>query len=404
MTAQKPRETYPADRASEGVFCARFIRLMFKACAAHSIGIEGVSLLTAVVMVEDSKRYAAEPRFWCSELRDRLGGISQKRLRRTRQNCIDAGWLHFEAGTNRTSGRYWVLVPEAAAKIGRDATLGERPGKWESETHPEADSSESVSGNETHSETDSETDSEGTMNGNPFLPVPDPKPTPTPNATGGGGDSRKVLEGELIIPDPDRKPTQSEIIDEAARMIPDGPSERERMTSRLQSAELRAALSEPLSKAGSTAEAAFAIGHTVDTVSAVCEHAESRPKCWGGGAVRARLTDTDLIGLPASEGWAKPDPTAVARLQSAKRKTVATKQVASFEKSSGDAAVAKQIEQLEADHGAAVDRLDRDQAIELLNAAGQQFVAKSFARSKRSLQSVRPALLRAMSSLSEPVR
>jgi hypothetical protein len=89
----------------------RLIRLLQKSCAANEIGVEACWLVTCIAMVEDAKRYSGPVTFWTGQLLPISGFQSWGRLDRSRKRAVEAGWLHYAAGTNRQCARYWTLIP-----------------------------------------------------------------------------------------------------------------------------------------------------------------------------------------------------------------------------------------------------------------------------------------------------
>lgn len=93
-------------------FAHRFTRLLTKAAVAQELGPECCWLLTIVSHQEDAKRYSGPVIFWNQQLMALCGFGSERRLSRTRDACVEAGFLHYEPGGNRKPGRYWCLTPD----------------------------------------------------------------------------------------------------------------------------------------------------------------------------------------------------------------------------------------------------------------------------------------------------
>lgn len=108
-------------------FALRFLRVVLKSCAGQIIGAEGVCLLLAVAQVEDSKRYTDAPTFWNEQLVPLACCRNWAALDRARKRCVEAGWLHYEAGGKSKVGRYWVKIPPHLEVLD-DAPLGVNPG------------------------------------------------------------------------------------------------------------------------------------------------------------------------------------------------------------------------------------------------------------------------------------
>jgi hypothetical protein len=88
-----------------------------KVCAANIIGPDGCWMLTAIVMVEDSKRYCGPVNYWNGQLYPLLGLKDERALHRVRDRCVLTGWLHYEPGTKTKAARYWVMVPDEFCTI-----------------------------------------------------------------------------------------------------------------------------------------------------------------------------------------------------------------------------------------------------------------------------------------------
>lgn len=104
-------------------FANRVIRLLQKSCAANSIGIDACWLVACIAQVEDSKRYSGPVTFWTAQLLPIAGFASWGRLDRARKLAVDAGWLHYKAGTNHKCGVYWTLIPEAIEQAFDDSPV-----------------------------------------------------------------------------------------------------------------------------------------------------------------------------------------------------------------------------------------------------------------------------------------
>ena len=104
-----------ADKAypqREPFFAVRFLKLLTRHNVAQQVGADGVCLLMAVVLLEDSNRYRRPIDFTDRELLDKLGVRSWETLKRIRQRVIAAGWLvHQSRREQRKPGRYWVQIP-----------------------------------------------------------------------------------------------------------------------------------------------------------------------------------------------------------------------------------------------------------------------------------------------------
>ncbi|MBL6707244.1 MAG: hypothetical protein ISQ06_14125 [Planctomycetaceae bacterium] len=122
-------------------FFHRFVRWLIKTCAAMVIGADGCWLLAVIAATEDSARYRYAVRFFNQQLAQ-LCGWSIDKLDRVRRRCIDEGFLHYEAGGNRTPGLYWVLVDGSLEDAPELGPIGELDSDFKPQVaeHPAEDS------------------------------------------------------------------------------------------------------------------------------------------------------------------------------------------------------------------------------------------------------------------------
>ncbi len=97
----------------EPYFAHRFVRLLFKTCAAQEIGIDACYLLVHIAHTEDAKRYKGPVTFHNEQLQAILGFKKWDRLDRARRAACRANWLHYQPPPNRRRqpGRYFVTIP-----------------------------------------------------------------------------------------------------------------------------------------------------------------------------------------------------------------------------------------------------------------------------------------------------
>ena len=105
--------SYPSAERQGKYFSHRFCRLLTKTATAQELGPEACWLLAVIVHQEDAIRYSRAITFWNDQLLPLCGFGSRKRLESARSKAVDAGWLHYEAGSKSKIGRYWVTIPEA---------------------------------------------------------------------------------------------------------------------------------------------------------------------------------------------------------------------------------------------------------------------------------------------------
>lgn len=112
----------------EPFFAHKFVRLMHKAAVAAEIGRDAFSLLVVVAHTEDAMRYRGAAKFWNSQLIETLGFTKWDQFDKARRKAIDSGWLSYSGDGKRTSGEYFVMIPEgyeqiADTPIEQDCTL-----------------------------------------------------------------------------------------------------------------------------------------------------------------------------------------------------------------------------------------------------------------------------------------
>ncbi|PHQ34697.1 phage replication protein [Rhodopirellula bahusiensis] len=136
----------------------RITRLLFKGCAAQSIGHQAVCLVIHIAHTEDAARYQGPVRFWNSQLMEVLGFKSPKQLNNARDAAIKAGWLVYDRTNDRSVGHYWTTIPDSVSQFD-DAPI--EPTHSDNGKH-----SESGTRSGTHC---------GTHSGKPSNPIPNPK-------------------------------------------------------------------------------------------------------------------------------------------------------------------------------------------------------------------------------------
>lgn len=100
--------SYPTDRKQSG-FAVRYLRWVTESGVALDVGPESVSILVAVVMLEDALHYKRAVNFYNEQLMSRAGFANLKTLDRARKRLVSAGLLYYEASAKRRPGVYWVL-------------------------------------------------------------------------------------------------------------------------------------------------------------------------------------------------------------------------------------------------------------------------------------------------------
>lgn len=146
----------------------KLTRLLFKGCAAQSIGHHAVCLVIHIAHTEDAARYQGPVRFWNSQLMEVLGFKSPKQLNNARDAAIKAGWLVYDRTNDRSVGHYWTTIPESVSQfddVPIEPTCSDN-GKLSENGTQSGKHSDSGTRSGTHC---------GTHSGKPSNPIPNPK-------------------------------------------------------------------------------------------------------------------------------------------------------------------------------------------------------------------------------------
>lgn len=92
-------------------YAHKLTRLLFKSCAAQSIGQDAVLLIIHIAHTEDAAKYQGPVRFWNSQLNEVLGFHSPKSLNNARRKAVEAGWLEYDRKNDRSDGVYSTKIP-----------------------------------------------------------------------------------------------------------------------------------------------------------------------------------------------------------------------------------------------------------------------------------------------------
>ncbi|EMI44518.1 hypothetical protein [Rhodopirellula sp. SWK7] len=144
----------------ESHYAHKLTRLLFKSCAAQSMGPHAICLIIHVAHTEDASRYQGPVRFWNSQLMEVLGLTSPKQLNNARQAAVDAGWLVYGRTNDRSVGHYWTSIPESVASFDTP------PFEAMHSAYGTQSGTQSGTRNGTHC---------GTQSGKPSNPIPNPK-------------------------------------------------------------------------------------------------------------------------------------------------------------------------------------------------------------------------------------
>jgi hypothetical protein len=98
-------------------FAHKFVRLLHKAAVAADIGRDAFSLLVVIAHTEDAMRYRGAAKFWNSQLIETLGFTKWDQFDKARRKAIESGWLSYSGDGKRTSGEYFVTVPDGYEQI-----------------------------------------------------------------------------------------------------------------------------------------------------------------------------------------------------------------------------------------------------------------------------------------------
>lgn len=157
MTDYPTREPYYAHRLT---------RLLFKSCAAQSIGQDAVLLVIHIAHTEDAARYQGPVRFWNSQLNEVLGFRSPKSLNTARRRAVESGWLMYQRKNDRADGLYFTTIPRSVMAFDDEPIEPITP----------IPSTESVPSTEQEAERESYALRNRKVTGNDPLPNPVPNP------------------------------------------------------------------------------------------------------------------------------------------------------------------------------------------------------------------------------------
>ncbi len=101
----------------EPFYAHKLTRLLFKSCAAQSLGQDAVLLVIHIAHTEDAAKYQGPVRFWNSQLNEVLGFRSPKSLNNARHRAIEGGWLKYERSHDRAVGSYWTTIPSRVSRF-----------------------------------------------------------------------------------------------------------------------------------------------------------------------------------------------------------------------------------------------------------------------------------------------
>lgn len=101
----------------EPYYAHKLTRLLFKSCAAQSLGQDAVLLVIHIAHTEDAAKYQGPVRFWNSQLNEVLGFRSPKSLNNARHRAIQGGWLNYERCHDRAVGSYWTIIPARVTRF-----------------------------------------------------------------------------------------------------------------------------------------------------------------------------------------------------------------------------------------------------------------------------------------------
>lgn len=328
----------------EPFFAYKFIRLLAKTCAANQIGERGCWLLSMVAITEDTRRYSSPPTFYNCQLTAFMGTPSAQILMRTRQRCIDAGWLHYEAGTKSQAGVYWVTVPPEHELI-PDGALGE-------------DLTRAIQNMNSGSVSKMHIDPESKRN--PSVIDPELKCAPS-----------------YPIPNPNPLPSKWESVFKKLR----------------EDCGLRTA--------ADTLKKAIAAGHSLEHVDSIIDVYLRRRPLWNPGALRFRLIEPPGTNLPPEHGWFPPSPeeeqAALAEQRHAQGELRQREHAAGVAKSAADEQERAQrrdaLRQLELQFGEQLDQLPADELEALVS--DKPHLLPVLRRKGVRASIVRPELLRA---------
>ena len=107
----------PDDRKKGNLWVLRFIKLTYRVDLAMELGPQAALLLQYVALGEDRCDFLKPPMYFSKELMTACGVRDNEAFKSTRDRCVAAGWMVYQAGGIRQAGAFWVTVPEAFQEV-----------------------------------------------------------------------------------------------------------------------------------------------------------------------------------------------------------------------------------------------------------------------------------------------
>lgn len=186
-------------------FAHYVVRMMTKAIATHTIGMDGFAMVCIVGHQWDTIRYSRPVSYSNAVLMHLLGLNSKCTLYRIERKCIAAGWLKKHSLGKRKNPVYWVDLPDHARLLPDTVTddfEGDDDTKDDTQTGLEGDSG--AIGVRICTIRDTKTGLEAILKQDSINPLPFPSPSPN-SSKRGEGESQDLFDGKTPEPTPDRE-------------------------------------------------------------------------------------------------------------------------------------------------------------------------------------------------------
>lgn len=369
---------YPPGRPA--FFAVKYLRHVLRRGLGYELGSDALCFLMAVALAEDGTGYTKAIQFWNDSLGG-LIGLSRERLFAARKKLVERGWLTYFAGARGRAPGYFVTVP------GGDTVINSTPLGITA-----ADECVHELGR-----------------------ISRPIPPPIPDSIDHQSPTHSTTPSSLF-PDPQNPPPPSR---PQRRKEEEASGEFEKGNDPLDPVLLRRLRGAGVTFPEDCLRRSLAVhrerGVAVDQISRVLDFLDTRrvtgeSAAWspfGGGAIYRRLTDAELVTLPAGEGWPRPNADwerEWAREEDRRRRDAA-RTLAQAEQSTRETARATETArytQLELQFRAELERLstDREAVVEILLGGGPMETSLvSVARSKGiDSVTVRRAVLRLLAA------
>ncbi len=99
---------YPGDERQGGMYAIQYLRWVLESGVVTEIGPAAYTLLSVIVMREDSLHYRRPPNYWQSQLMDQCGFQSRGTLATAIKKLVSVGLLNYQPGDKGSPGVYFT--------------------------------------------------------------------------------------------------------------------------------------------------------------------------------------------------------------------------------------------------------------------------------------------------------